>query len=74
MKTTNANKPNVRPLTVGVPEDLYRRVRIFCASRDITLSAFVTSLFDKATADLPQELADVLAPAAPESAELEVAS
>jgi len=74
MKTPNANKPTVRPLTVGVPEAVYRRVRIYCASRDITLSAFVTTLFDKATADLPTELADVMAPAAPESAELEVAS
>lgn len=74
MKITNTSKPNVRPLTVGVPEDLYRRVRIFCASRDITLSAFVTTLFAQATADLPTELADMLTPAAPESAELEVAS
>jgi len=74
MKTTNTSKPSVRPLTVAVPDALYRRVRIYCASRDMTLSAFVTTLFERAVADLPNELADVMAPAAPESAELEVAS
>lgn len=74
MRTTNANKPTARPLTVAVPDPVYRRVRIYCASKDLTLSAFVTSLFERATADLPAELADVMAPASPESGELEVAS
>jgi hypothetical protein len=38
------------------------------------MSAFVTDVVAAAVADLPAELADVIAPASPKSAELEVAS
>lgn len=75
MKTTTHKSNGVRALTVAVPDNVYRRVRIYCASRDITLSAFVTQLFEKAVADLGTELADIIpAPVNPDNSEMEVAS
>jgi hypothetical protein len=74
MKTSTSSKSSARPLTVAVPDPVYRRVRIYCASRDITLSAFVTQLFEKAVADLGTELADVMAPVDAANTATEVAS
>ena len=50
----------VRPVTIGLPEPIYRRVRILCASRDQTLGSFFTSLCEQAVGALPAELADVV--------------
>ena len=55
--------PKVRPVTIGLPEPIYRRVRILCASRDQTLGSFFTALCEQAVSALPNELADVLASA-----------
>ncbi len=65
MKTTDPTKPSTasRPVTLAFPEPLFRRMRLWCASRDLTMSAFVTDVVAAAVADLPAELADVMAPA-----------
>ena len=65
MKTSTAPasaatpKAKIRPVTVGLPEPLYRRVRILCASRDQTLGSFFTALCEQATQDL-SELGDLI--------------
>lgn len=60
MKTTDSNKPSARPVTLAFPEPLFRRMRLWCASRDLTMSAFVTDVVAAAVADLPAELADII--------------
>jgi len=56
----NTKTAKVRPVTVAIPEDLLRRVRILCASRDQTLGSFFTTLCEQAVSVLPAELADLM--------------
>ena len=58
--STPKTNPKVRPVTIGLPEGIYRRVRILCASRDQTLGSFFTGLCEAAVGSLKDELADVM--------------